>query len=123
MSTLIRNGTVIGGEDAPPRRADVLVDDNGTVEAIGPSLEVVLGGGQRKHQEPAVDHTERLNDTVEEIHEEPMAGFGDQNRLVRRNDDSVRAVMVNGNVAWRGGTPADDLGTARRYGRFLPLGG
>ncbi len=52
-----------------------------------------------------------------------MAGFGDQNRLVRRNDDSVRAVMVNGNVAWRGGTPADDLGTARRYGRFLPLGG
>ena len=66
---------------------------------------------------------ERLNDTVEEIHEEPMAGFGDQNRLVRRNDDSVSAVMVNGNVAWRGGTPADDLGTARRYGRFLPLGG
>jgi N-acyl-D-aspartate/D-glutamate deacylase len=66
---------------------------------------------------------ERLDDTVEEIHEEPMAGFGDLSRLVRRNDDTIRAVMVNGNVAWRGGTPADDLGTAKRYGRFLPLGG
>lgn len=30
--------------------------------------------------------------------------------------------MVNGNVAWRGGSAADDLGTAKRYGQFLPFG-
>ena len=44
-------------------------------------------------------------------------------RLVRRNDDTVRAVLVNGRVAWRGGIPAADLGTAKHYGQFLPLGG
>lgn len=63
---------------------------------------------------------ERLDDSIEEIHEAEMPGFGDLRRLVRRNDDTVRAVMVNGNVAWAGGTPADDLGRARRYGTVLP---
>ncbi|MEZ5381139.1 MAG: amidohydrolase family protein [Microthrixaceae bacterium] len=66
---------------------------------------------------------ERLDETVEEVHEAPMQGFGDLNRLVRRNDDTVRAVMVNGRVAWRGGSGADDLGSAHHYGQVLPLGG
>ena len=65
----------------------------------------------------------RLDDSVEEVHEEPMPGFDGLDRLVRRNDATVRAVMVGGRVAWRGGTPADDLGTSRSYGTFLPLGG
>lgn len=64
----------------------------------------------------------RLDESVEAIHEEPMVGFDGLDRLVRRNDDTVRAVLVNGNVAWRGGEGAEDLGTARRYGTFLPLG-
>lgn len=64
-----------------------------------------------------------LDETVEEIHEAAMPGFADLDRLVRRNDDTVRAVMVNGKVAWRGGQPTADLGTSRTYGTFLPLGG
>ena len=65
---------------------------------------------------------ERLDDTVEEIHEEPMPEFTGLNRLVRRNDDTVRAVLVSGKVAWKRGAPADDLGTSRHYGRVLALG-
>ena len=51
-----------------------------------------------------------------------MPGFDGLHRLVRRNDDTVRAVLVNGKVAWRGAAPADDLGVGRDYGRVLPLG-
>ncbi|MFZ4584337.1 MAG: N-acyl-D-amino-acid deacylase family protein [Acidimicrobiia bacterium] len=71
-----------------------------------------------------------LDDSVEEIHEAPMRGLPELQRLVRRNDHTVRAVLVNGNVAWRGpdadrsapAQAAPDLGTARRYGRVLKLG-
>ncbi|MGA9277009.1 amidohydrolase family protein [Ilumatobacter sp.] len=56
---------------------------------------------------------------LDEIHEQPMPGFGQLDRLVRRTDDTVRAVFVNGNCAWSGGVPADDLGTSRRYGTVL----
>ena len=64
-----------------------------------------------------------LDESVEEVHEAPMPGFDGLRRLVRRNDDTVRAVLVNGRVAWRGATPAEDLGRSRQYGTFLPLGG
>ncbi|MBK7166588.1 MAG: amidohydrolase family protein [Candidatus Microthrix sp.] len=76
-----------------------------------------------KRADVVVIDPERLDDSVEEVHEQQMVGFGDLDRLVRRNDDTVRAVLVNGRVAWRGGTPAADLGTAKHYGQFLPLGG
>ena len=66
---------------------------------------------------------ERLDDDVEEIHEAEMAGFPGLRRLVRRNDDTVRAVLVNGRVAWRDGRPAPDLGATRAYGTVLRLGG
>ena len=62
-----------------------------------------------------------LDETVEAIEEAPMEGFDGLQRLVRRNDDTVRAVLVNGQVAWDGDRPAADLGTAHRYGTFLPL--
>lgn len=65
---------------------------------------------------------ERLDETVEEIHEEPMPAFPSVRRLVRRNDDTVRAVMVNGAVAWAGGAAASDLGTAHRFGTYLASG-
>ncbi len=64
-----------------------------------------------------------LDDSVEEIHEAPMPGFDGLSRLVRRNDDTVRAVLINGRVAWRGGSAAADLGVSRNYGDVLPLGG
>jgi len=76
-----------------------------------------------KRADVVVIDPERLDDSVEEVHEQQMVGFGDLDRLVRRNDDTVRAVLVNGRVAWRVGIPAADLGTAKHYGQFLPLGG
>ena len=65
----------------------------------------------------------RLDDSVEAIHEEPMAGFADLQRLVRRNDDTVRAVLVNGRVAWRDGSASADLGRSHDFGTVLGLGG
>jgi N-acyl-D-aspartate/D-glutamate deacylase len=64
---------------------------------------------------------ERLDSAVEEITEEDMVGFEGLRRLVRRNDDTVRAVLVNGRVAWESGSLADDLGHSPGYGTFLPL--
>jgi N-acyl-D-aspartate/D-glutamate deacylase len=71
----------------------------------------------------AVVDPEYLDDRVEQIHEEEMAGFDGLRRLVRRNDETVRSVLVNGRVAWRGGEGAPDLGVSGDYGTFLPLGG
>ena len=58
-------------------------------------------------------------DDAEEIHEAPMAGFDGLNRLVRRNDAAVRAVLVNGRIAWRDGTPGDGLGAEPGFGQLL----
>lgn len=69
-----------------------------------------------------------LDGTLEDVHEAPMQGVdglgGSEGfrRLVRRNDDTVRAVLVNGRVAWRDGAPAPDLGTGAGHGTVLPLG-
>jgi len=70
-----------------------------------------------------------LDDRVEAVHEAPMQGVDGLpgtdgfTRLVRRNDETVRAVLVNGRVAWRSGEPAADLGASHQYGSLLPLGG
>ncbi len=64
---------------------------------------------------------ERLDDTIEEIHEAEMPGFPGLNRLVRRNDDTVRSVMVNGRVAWSGVVAAEDLGSSKDYGSLLRI--
>ncbi len=66
---------------------------------------------------------ERLDDSVEAIHEAEMPGFGGLQRLVRRNDATVRAVLVRGAVAWRNGAAAADLGVGHQYGTVLTLGG
>jgi N-acyl-D-aspartate/D-glutamate deacylase len=62
-----------------------------------------------------------LDDAVEAIHEAPFPGLPELQRLVRRNDDTVRAVLVNGRVAWQGAEGAADLGTNHDYGTLLPL--
>jgi N-acyl-D-aspartate/D-glutamate deacylase len=56
---------------------------------------------------------EALDDRLEALHEAPMEGFGDMRRMVRRNDDAVRAVLVGGRLAWSGGEPAPALGRER----------
>ncbi len=62
-----------------------------------------------------------LDGSVEEIHEEEMVGFDGLRRLVRRNDDTVRAVVIAGRIAWDHQGAAPDLGTARSYGTVLKL--
>ena len=62
-----------------------------------------------------------LDERVEEIHEAPMPGFEGLRRLVRRNDETVRAVFVNGRLAWDGSAAADDLGTSGGFGQVLKL--
>jgi hypothetical protein len=44
-------------------------------------------------------------------------------RLVRRNDDAVPLVLVNGRVAWRDGEIAPRVGTDGGFGRWLGRGG
>src|SRR5690606_6665472 len=39
---------------------------------------------------------EGLDACVEDLHEAPLEGFADLQRLVRRNDDAVRSVIIGG---------------------------
>jgi len=66
---------------------------------------------------------ERLDQSVEDISEQPMPGFPGLNRLVRRNDDTVRAVLINGRLAWSGADAGPGLGTSHAFGTVLPIGG
>jgi N-acyl-D-aspartate/D-glutamate deacylase len=60
----------------------------------------------------------RLDDAVEQLHEAPMSGVPGLNRLVRRNDDAVRLVMVGGAPVFERGVAARGLGT-ERFGSVL----
>ncbi|MCB9743384.1 MAG: amidohydrolase family protein [Alphaproteobacteria bacterium] len=59
-----------------------------------------------------------LDARAEELQEAPVQALGRLRRLVRRNDDAVRLVMVNGQVAWRDGAFSEGVGR-RRMGRVL----
>jgi N-acyl-D-aspartate/D-glutamate deacylase len=60
-----------------------------------------------------------LDDRLDDLHEEPVPGLDGLRRLVRRNDDAVRAVYVNGRLAWDGRSPVPGLGRERGFGRVL----
>lgn len=60
-----------------------------------------------------------LDESVERAQESSMPGFDDLQRMVRRNDAAVRAVLVSGRVAYTPGKLAEDLGRARGYGTLL----
>jgi N-acyl-D-aspartate/D-glutamate deacylase len=62
-----------------------------------------------------------LNDDVDRIHEAEIEGFSGLRRLVRRNDDAVRAVFVGGRLAVRDGRPLEVLGR-QRLGAVLRAG-
>lgn len=88
--------------------ADFLGVDAGTL-APGKRADLVV-----------IDPT-RLDDSVDAIHEQQMPEFAGLSRLVRRNDATVRAVMVRGSVAWTSDGPSAGLGSDRRFGSFLPF--
>ncbi|HEY9313481.1 N-acyl-D-amino-acid deacylase family protein [Williamsia sp.] len=62
---------------------------------------------------------QHLDASLEEYREAEVEQFGGLSRMVNRNDETVRTVMVNGETVFTGGVPADVLGR-KRIGRFLP---
>lgn len=58
-------------------------------------------------------------DAAEQIAEAPMEKMGGYVRLVRRNDETVPCVVVNGRVAVEKGALAPGVGRERGFGRLL----
>lgn len=63
-----------------------------------------------------------LTEQLDAVEEEAMPEFGGLERLVRRNDDAVRAVLIGGAVAARGGQMSPDFGKTHAFGRVLRAG-
>ncbi len=61
---------------------------------------------------------ERLDASLDDYAEAPVPSYGGLSRMVNRNDATVAAVLVGGEVVVEHGTPTDVVGT-RRTGRFL----
>lgn len=59
-----------------------------------------------------------LDDRIMDLHEAPMPGLTDFKRIVRRNDETVPYVFINGQLAWQKGQKMDVLGT-RKLGKVL----
>ncbi len=66
---------------------------------------------------------EALDERLAEYHEAPMEGLGALVRMVNRSEGTVRAVLVNGRMAFDGGAFDPSLGRERGFGQFLPAGG
>ncbi len=62
---------------------------------------------------------EALDERVDEVTEAPMPGMPELRRLVNRSDGVVRAVLVNGNVAWDADGRAPELGSSPSFGQVL----
>ena len=72
-----------------------------------------------KRADLAVIDPEALDDRVEQTAEAPVEGFEGFVRLVRRNDDAVTAVLVNGRLAVRSGQVLPEVGRERGFGKVL----
>jgi N-acyl-D-aspartate/D-glutamate deacylase len=60
-----------------------------------------------------------LDDELDTVVEAPMPGVPSLLRLVNRNDRAVRAVLVNGRLAWDGTAVAPGFGTDAGFGSVL----
>ena len=69
---------------------------------------------------PGVD-PEGLTGALEDHVEAVMPEFGDYQRMVRRNDGAITAVLVGGRVAVSKGVPVESLGKVK-LGSFLGVG-
>jgi len=65
---------------------------------------------------------ERLDSSLDEYHEAPIAAFGGMRRMVNRNDATVKAVLVAGNTVFVDGEPTELVGR-QRTGSFLRADG
>jgi N-acyl-D-aspartate/D-glutamate deacylase len=64
----------------------------------------------------------KLDESIEQAHEAEMEDFGGLRRLVRRNDETVNAVLINGKLAVRDGVPTAELGQVQGFGQVLRAG-
>lgn len=60
-----------------------------------------------------------LDERLDTVVEAPMPGIPELERLVNRNDDAVRAVLVNGRLAWDGHDRGPGFGTDPGFGAVL----
>jgi N-acyl-D-aspartate/D-glutamate deacylase len=60
-----------------------------------------------------------LDERLTAMAEEEMVGIPGLDRLVRRHDECVPTVVINGRLAWHDGRFADGFGDQRGYGRVL----
>ncbi|MDG4667487.1 amidohydrolase family protein [Mycobacterium sp. 236(2023)] len=65
---------------------------------------------------------ERLDATLDDYHEAPIEVFGGLKRMVNRNAETVKRVMVSGHTVVVDGEPTDSVGQ-RRSGSFLRADG
>jgi N-acyl-D-aspartate/D-glutamate deacylase len=65
---------------------------------------------------------EFLDERLDEAQEAPMEGFGGLRRLVRRNDQTVDAVLIRGRLAVKNGVPTPSLGVEGGFGQVLRAG-
>ena len=70
----------------------------------------------------AIVDPDRLDSSLDEYHEAPVAAFGNLPRMVNRNDTTVAAVLVAGQTVFADGHPTELLGH-RRTGSFLRADG
>ena len=68
-----------------------------------------------------VDPT-KLDDRLDQAHEVEMERFGGLKRLVRRNDETINAVLINGKLAVLRGKPTPELGEQAGFGQVLRAG-
>ncbi|ABZ97226.1 N-acyl-D-amino-acid deacylase family protein [Leptospira biflexa] len=61
----------------------------------------------------------KLDESLAKDVEAPMPFMEDFKRWVRRNDDTIKKVFINGKLAVDGGKPVSNLGKESGYGRFL----
>jgi N-acyl-D-aspartate/D-glutamate deacylase len=80
----------------------------------------VLDVGRRA--DIAVIDPRGLTAALDAVHEEALPAFDGLRRLVRRNDDAVRAVLINGKLVAESGVRAPGFGELRGFGRVLRAG-
>ncbi len=63
-----------------------------------------------------------LDGQLDEMSEAPMPGMPGFKRLVRRNDDAVPYIFINGRIAWQKGRKGEGLGKEKGFGSVLEAG-
>ena len=72
-----------------------------------------------KRADIAVVDPHALSEKVDQAVEAPMEGIPGFLRMVRRNDDAVKAVFVAGKLAVKDGNVLPEVGQKTGFGRFL----